>query len=63
MSGYGLSGTITRKHGNEPPVEIATVPYCGVYPNGSKGLGGMRRVWEGIEIVNRWVAKLITRRD
>ena len=40
---------------NEPPVEIVTVPYCSVFPNGSLGLGGMRRVWEGIEIVKEWV--------
>ena len=31
------------------------MPYCSVFPNGSLGLGGMRRVWEGIEIVKEWV--------
>ena len=36
-------------------MEIVSVPYCGVYPNGSKGLGGMRQVWQGIEIVDEWV--------
>ena len=54
-SGYGLSGAITRKDGNQAPIDLVTVPYCSVFPNGSMGLGGMRQVWQGIEIVNEWV--------
>ena len=56
-SAYGLSGSITRKDGNQAPIEIVTVPYCSVFPNGSKGLGGLRQVWQGIEIVDEWVTE------
>ncbi len=54
LSGYGLRGAITRRNGNEKPIEMVTVPFCSVFPNGSQGLGGMRRGWKGIETVEEW---------
>ncbi len=52
---YGLSGGVFVRDGNKEPVSLVNVPYCGVLPNGSLGLGGMQRFFRGGEMGEEWV--------
>jgi hypothetical protein len=55
FSGYGLSGSVSVRSGNQEPVSLVDVSYCGVFPNGSMGLGGLRRYFRGNDLGLEWV--------
>ena len=54
FAGYGLAGSVSVRRGNSAPLSLVDVPYCGVFPNGSLGLGGMRRYFRGVDVGEEW---------